>query len=70
MAGRGGILFNINGIIVYKYEWGLGINTNNQVEVYTLYVEILLAIKREIKNIIILEDTYMIIMIITLSKII
>lgn len=61
VAGGGGILSNLEGIIEFRYAWGLGWKTNNQAEVYGLFLGLTLAQKKGIKIIQALRDSMIII---------
>lgn len=52
---------NREGIIMEKLSWGLGRKSNNQVEMYSIFLGLTLTSKRGIKYIPILDDSFLII---------
>ena len=50
VVGGGGILTNPEGIVEFRYAWGLGWKTNNLAEVYGLFLGLTLAQNKGIKK--------------------
>ena len=57
----GGSLLDPRGNIVVYYAWGLGIDSNNIVESYTLYEGLCIAKERSIAKTVVFGDSMMIV---------
>eukprot|EP00253_Pinus_taeda_P003539 PITA_03539 len=60
-AGAGGIIRDPHGKILVKYEWGLGVMSNNKAEAYNLLLGSSIAKKLGLQNLLILGDSAIII---------
>jgi len=60
-AGAGGIIKDIQGKILVRYEWGLGQMANNLAEAYSLYLGTQILKRLRIKNLIIVGDSAIVI---------
>eukprot|EP00253_Pinus_taeda_P019866 PITA_19866 len=67
-AGAGGIIRDPQGEILVKYEWGLGIMSNNKAEAYSLLLGTSIARKLGLQNLLILGDSAIIIASMSLGK--
>lgn len=61
VAWGGGIFINPEGIIEYRYAWGLGWKKNNQAKAYGLFLGLTFAQKKGIKTIQVLGNSMIII---------
>eukprot|EP00253_Pinus_taeda_P004040 PITA_04040 len=61
LAGAGGLICNVNGDCILRYEWGLGENSNNRVEGLALFQGLTQLIKLGIKKAVVLGDSSIII---------
>jgi ribonuclease HI len=60
-TGRGGALWNPNGQLELSYAWGLGTETNNRAEALALWQGLNQAISKNVKDLVILGDSKLII---------
>jgi len=60
-GGGGEIICNIGGKTIIDFTWGIGSMTNNEAEVYAVYVGIKLAHSKGIRSLIICRDSMMVI---------
>eukprot|EP00253_Pinus_taeda_P031912 PITA_31912 len=67
-AGAGGIIRDSQGGTLVKYEWGLGVMSNNKAEAYSLLLGSSIARKMGLQNLLILGDSAIIIASMTLGR--
>eukprot|EP00253_Pinus_taeda_P028873 PITA_28873 len=60
-AGAGGIIRDPQGEILVKYQWGLGVMSNNKAEAYSLFLGSSIARKMGLQNLLIMGDSAIII---------
>jgi len=67
-AGGGGVLLNPDGSTEFRYQWGLGIESNNRAEALTLWQGLNLAIKRNLLTLSVFGDSRLIIQALNLNS--